>query len=164
MDMQGFLNSDGSMTEDGRKMIEWMESQFLEADQKNDVAFLSSGISGDIQYYYINVYKTKMMSPEQWLRDYRQGMAQRTWSNYQWSLLKAQEAEQQASQMEAQAQKSAELEAGMNSLKEALATQKESYEKDMEALRAEIERLMAGGKKRASKKTVIDDEDDDAEV
>lgn len=159
MDPLGFINSDGSPTEDGYKYIEWMEAQFTEADQSNDVRLLNS-LSGDSQHYYVNVYKMKTMTPEGWLRDYRNSIARNGYRNY----LYAQEQVQQQSQLEANTQKAAELEAGMNTLQEALAAQKESYEQGMQALRDEIDKLMAGGKKRASKTAAVEDTDDESEA
>lgn len=156
MDPLGFINSDGSPTEDGYKYIAWMEAQFTEADLSNDVRLLNS-LSGDSQHYYVNVFKMKTLTPEGWLRDYRNSIARNGYRNY----LFAQEQVQQQSQLEANTQKAAELEAGMSALQEALAAQKEAYEQQMEALRADMEKLMAGGKKRASKTAAVEEADDD---
>ena len=158
MDPLGFINSDGSPSEDGYKYIEWMEAQFVEADQSNDVRLLNS-LSGDSQHYYVNVYKMKTMTPEGWLRDYKNSIARSGYRNYIYSLEQVQE----KSQLEATAQKTVELEQGMSTLQEALEKQKELYEQQMEALRVEMKSLMAGGKKRASKSAVIE-EDDESEA
>lgn len=159
MDPLGFINSDGSPSEDGYKYIAWMEAQFTEADQSNDIRLLNS-LSGDIQHYYVNVFKMKMMSPEAWLRDYKNSTARNGYRNY----IYAQEQVEAQSQLEATTQKAVELEAGMNTLKEALAAQKEAYDQQMEALRAEMVKLMAGGKKRASKAADVEELDDESEV
>jgi hypothetical protein len=158
MDPLGFINSDGSPTEDGYKYIEWMEAQFTEADQSNDVRAINS-LSGDSQHYYVNVYKMKTMTPEGWLRDYKNSIARNGYRNY----IYAQEQVEKQSQLEATAQKTLELESGMNALQEALAAQKEAYEQQMEALRVEMEALMRGGKKRASKASAAVEEADDDE-
>lgn len=158
MNPLGFINSDGSPSEDGQKFIAWMEAQFIEADQANDIRLINS-LSGDIQHFYTNVYKMRMLTPEAWLRDYKNSIARNGYRNY----LYAQEQVQQQSQLEATTQKAVELETGMNTLKEALAEQKESYEKQMAELREEMRALMASGKKRASKTAVIEEVDDDAE-
>src|SRR5690606_11093489 len=156
MDPLGFINSDGSPTEDGYRYINWIESQFAEADQSNDVRLLNS-LSGDSQHYYVNVYKMKVMTPEAWLRDYKNSIARNGYRNY----LYAQEQVERQSQLEATTQKAVELEQGMNALQEALAAQKEAYEKQMEDLRADMAKLMAGGKKRASKSAVIEEDEDE---
>lgn len=158
MDPLGFINSDGSPTEDGYKYLAWMEEQFAEADQSNDVRLLNS-LSGDSQHYYVNVYKMKTLTPEAWLRDYRNSIARNGYRNY----IYAQEQVERQSQLEATTQKAAELEAGMNTLQEALAAQKEAYEQDMQALRDEIAKLMSGGRKRASKAAAAVEEADDDE-
>lgn len=162
MDPQGFINSDGFPTEDGYKLIAWMEAQFTEADKSNDVALINS-MSGDVQHYYVNVAKLKTLTPEAWLRDYRNSIARSAYRNYVYTQEMAQREAQEQSQLESTTRKAAELEAGMNSLQEALAAQKSAYEQEMAALREELDRLMYKGKKRA-KAVATDTDEDDAET
>ena len=61
MEKPAFVNIDGSTTEDGRRLIDWIESHFIEADRANDITLINS-LSGDIKHYYVNVYKLNKMT------------------------------------------------------------------------------------------------------
>lgn len=153
MEKPTFINLDGSSTEDGRKLIEWIESHFIEADKANDIALINS-LSGDIKHYYVNVFKLNKMTggdsggltPAKWLSDYRNSIAMNAWRNFQFT----QQQEVRQSQLEATTQKTQELETGLGELKEALLTQMNKMQEENEKLKAEMERLRKGKRKTAA--------------
>lgn len=162
MEKPSFVNIDGSTTEDGRKLIDWIESHFIEADRSNDVALINM-LSGDLKHYYVNVYKmNKMTGGEsggltagQWLSDYRNSIAMNAWRNYQYT-------EQQAvkeSQLEATTAKTEALEAGLNEFKEAILEQMAKLQEENARLAADLEKARGKGKRKAT-----EDADEDAEV
>lgn len=69
---------DGVFTPDGLKVKAWMEAQFVEADQNNDLGKLN-GLSGYLSSYYLMAFKGKGkgfgMSPEAWFEENRLGGA-----------------------------------------------------------------------------------------
>jgi hypothetical protein len=161
MDKPSFVNIDGSTTEDGRRLIDWIESQFVEADRNNDVALINS-LSGEIKHYYVNVYKLNKMTggdsngltPGKWLSDYRNSIAMNAWRNFQYT-------EEQAvreSQLDQTTAKTEELAKGLNDLQESLAEQFKKLAEDNATLRAELDKLRKG------KKAKVEDADEDAEV
>ena len=160
MEKPTFCNTDGSPTEDGRKLIAWIESQFAEADATNDIALINS-LSGDIKHYYVNVYKLNKMSgssgaglsAEKWLSDYRNSIAMNAWRNYSY----VQEQVVKQNQLEATTAKTEELAAGLNDFKEALAEQMAKLAADNAALHAELAKLHKG------KRSKNDDVEGDAE-
>lgn len=164
MDKPTFINLDGSATEDGRKLIEWIESHFVEADRTNDVALINA-LSGDIKHYYVNVYKMNKMTggdsggltPEKWLSDYRHSIAMNAWRNYQYTEQQA----QRQSQLEATTQKTEELASGLNELKEALLGQMEKLQADSAKLRADLDKLTPKGKRKTAAES---DEEVEAEA
>lgn len=146
-----FVNLDGSPTEDGRRLLAWIESQFEEADKTNDIALINS-LSGDIKHYYVNVYKLNKLTggvsggltPEKWLSDYRNSIAMNAWRNF---LFTEQRAEQK-SQLEATTAKTDALEAGLKEFKEALLGEMEKLREDNTTLRADLEKLRGKGKRK----------------
>lgn len=147
MEKPNFVNVDGTPTEDGRRLIEWIESHFVEADKSNDIAMLNS-LSGDIQHYYVNVYKLNKMTggtsagiaPAQWLRDYKNSFAMSSWRN--WKFTEA--AAVKESQLEATTAKTAELEAGLNEFKEAVLGQIAKLQEDNAALQKKLDAAKKG--------------------
>jgi hypothetical protein len=135
-----FLNYDGSLSDDGRALVTFIESQFLAADKNNDIAALNS-LSGMIGHYYVNVHKLHTMTPAQWVKDYPNG-AMGAWSAKQFVESKQQEAQQIAENTE----KTSTIEAELLKLKEALTEQSAQWEQERTALREEIDALKAGKK------------------
>lgn len=167
MEKPTFVNLDGSMTGDGEKLISWIESQFLEADQANDIAAIN-GLSGDIKHYYVNVYKLNRMTggsgsgltPQKWLSDYRNSIAMNAWRNFQF----VQEQVVKQSQLEQTTARTEELATGLNQLKEALAEQMAKMQAENAALHAELDKLRGGGKAKRGGKTEDADETPEPEA
>lgn len=84
-----FLNHDGTLTEDGRVLTQFIESYFSEADKANDLTVLNS-LAGHIGHYYVNVAKMGMILPERWVKDFP-NMAQAAWRDRDYII--AQEAD-----------------------------------------------------------------------
>ena len=145
---------DGSTTEDGRKLIAWIESHYLEADKANDVTLINS-LSGDIKHHYTMVTKLKTLTSAQWLNDYKHSIAMSAWRNYQYTESQA----VKESQLEATTAKADALEAGLNEFKEAIAAQIAKLQEDNARLNAELEKARSKGKRKAT-----EDADEDAEV
>lgn len=150
MEKPTFTNLDGTMTADGKALIEWLESQFHEADIGNDMMAINS-LSGDIKHYYVNVYKLNRMTggnggltPEKWLYDYRNSIAMNAWRNYQFTV----EQTIKKNQLEATTEKTAELERGLTELKEAMSTQVAKLNEENAALKSQLDDLKAGKRKR----------------
>lgn len=164
MEKPTFVNLDGSTTEDGRRLIDWIESQFVEADRSNDIALINS-LSGDIKHYYVNVYKmNKMtggdsggMTPAKWLSDYRNSIAMNAWRNFEYT----QQQVVRQSQLEATTAKTEELASGLNELKEALLEQMGKLQEENAKLRADLDKLTPKSKRKAAAEA---DEEDTTEA
>lgn len=120
-----FLNFDESLSDDGRKLVEFIESQFVEADRTNNIEALNN-LSGMIGHYYVNVFKLKSMTAERWVKDYPNA-AHNAWAAKEYHEAKAQES-----------QTVAETAATTNTLVDELNKFKESVTAEMQALREEI--------------------------
>lgn len=163
MEKPAFVNIDGSTTEDGRKLINWIEAHFVEADRANDVGLINS-LSGDLKHYYVNVYKMNKMtggesgglSASQWLSDYRNSIAMGAWRNYQYTLDQA----VKESQLEATTAKTEELATGLNELKEALMGQMSKLQEENAALRADLDKIRGKSKRKQAE----DADDDESEA
>lgn len=136
-----FLNLDESLTEDGHELVDFIESQFVEADRVNNIEVLNN-LSGMVGHYYVNVYKAHAMSPERWVKEYPHGAANA------WAAKTYLESQQQ------QAETVTGTAARTNDLAMQLEAFRESLEAEMQALRdentkqaAEIEALKNKGKK-----------------
>lgn len=59
----------GTLTDDGQRVIAYMESACREAEAKDDVEALNA-LSGPIKHYYVNVFKLKLLPAWHWLEDF----------------------------------------------------------------------------------------------
>lgn len=158
-----FTNPDGTMTEDGRALIEWMEAQFIEADRANDVTLINS-LSGDIKHYYVNVYKMNKMTggqsaltPEVYLRDYKNSFVMSNWRNFQYTR---QQAEQKDKLAEA-TQRTEKLEAQLKLLQENLEAKMTELNARSEALE---EAIKEAGVKKPRKAVKVTEDSDESEA
>lgn len=87
------VNSEGSLTPEGKKLQAFIENQFTEADQKGDTVALNR-LSGHIGAYYVNVYKMKVLTPEAWMRDLGHSFARAAWRDLEFA--EAQQAQAEA--------------------------------------------------------------------
>lgn len=137
-----FLNLDESLSGDGQKLVEFIESQFIEADRENNLEILNN-LSGMIGHYYVNVYKARVMTPERWVKEYPNG-AMNAWAAK--AYLESQQ--QQAETVQETATKTSDLENQLNALKESLATEMQQLRDEIAKRDVEIEALKASkGKK-----------------
>ena len=145
-----FLSYDGTLSGDGQALVAFIESQFVEADRTNNLDLLNS-LAGNITHYYVNVYKAKTMTREQWVKDYPHG-AMGAWSAKLYTEAKL--AESQA--IVDTAQKTTTLEAELQKLKESVAETVAKLEGENAALRTELDSLKAPKKAPAAKKADVD--------
>jgi hypothetical protein len=140
--MQQFLKFDNSFTDEGRALIAYIEGEFMEADKVNNLEILNN-LSGMIGHYYVNVFKAKAMTPEQWVRDYPNA------ANAAWGAKQYRESQQQ------QAETVAETATQTSSLAAELTAFKEAVQKELDALKAENAALKtqveSGNKKKPAK-------------
>lgn len=153
-----FVGLDGNMTEDGRRLIEWMESQFVESDKDSSRIAEINALSGDVKHYYVNVYKMHKQNPhgggisaEKWLNDYRNSIALNAYRNMRFI-------EEQA-EVKAEAISTSErtktLEENMQKLSETLTAKIEELSAANVKLQEELDAIKA---KRTSKKAKTDEE------
>ncbi len=120
-----FLNFDESLSDDGRKLVAFIESQFVEADKTNNLEVLNS-LSGMIGHYYTNVYKLGTMTADKWVKEFPNA-AHNAWASKEYLEAKALESQQVAENTET-----------TNTLVDELKAFKESMAAEIEALRGEI--------------------------
>lgn len=136
---------DGVITADGQKAISYLESLINGA--MDDLAKLNN-LPGYAQHYHMNVLAAKLMSPAQWLEDYRSNGAK---AAYDYAVALEEAANQTAQQTEQS-----------NKIAEAL----EAIQKELADARAEIKALQESkkpGKKQAAKVEPEHEEAADAE-
>lgn len=136
---------DGKITEDGQKAIHYLETQVKAA--QDDLAKLNA-LPGFVQHYHINVMATRLMTPAQWLEDYRNAGAK---AAYDYAV-----------QLEEAGKKEAARDEADNKIAEALA----EVQKQLAEALAEIKTLKEAdkpAKKQPAKKAAEQDEATDAE-
>jgi len=115
MEMPDLVATTGELTPDGRRLIDWIEAQFKEADATNDLARLNS-LSGYLAYYYVNVHKLNAMTPARWLQEHQHSGAAAAWRDMQY----LEETAKKQAVIEAAAGKTNELAARIDALQKAL--------------------------------------------
>lgn len=132
-----FLNLDESLSDDGRKLVEFIEGQFIEADRTNNIEALNN-LSGMIGHYYVNVYKMKAMTPDRWVKDYPNA-AHNAWAAKEYLEAQAQESQTVAETAAATTTLADELKA----LKESLMAEIQQLKDEKAELAAKVETLEA---------------------
>jgi hypothetical protein len=157
-----FVGLDGQMTDDGRKLVAWIEAQFVEADKSPERITEINALSGDIKHYYVNVYKMNKatggsggLTPEKWLNDYRNSISLSAWRNMQFMTEQA-EAKQE---LITTSERTKTLEENMQKLQETLADKVKELTEANTALKEELDAL----KSRRGKKKAEQEDDGESE-
>lgn len=144
-DKPNFVNLDGSLSDDGKALVAYIEGQFIEADRTNNLEKLNN-LSGMIGHYYVNVFKSRTMTSERWVKEYPNGAANA------WSAKVFTESQQQQAETVAEtATKTGDLATQLNALKESLAAEMNDLRAQIAARDAEIETLKAVKSKKPAK-------------
>lgn len=117
--MATFLNADKSLSGDGQKLVEWLEVQCAYAENlpPDESTNALNRLHGSIRQYYINVYKLKSHTPQQWVEDFSKSWAQDCWG----IMTRIEEMVAQQEQQQQTADKTEQLAAQLAALGERLA-------------------------------------------
>jgi len=119
MTMPDFVATSGELTPDGRRLIDWIEAQFREADATNDLSRLN-GLSGYLAYYYVNVHKVRSLTPAQWLTEHKHSGAAAAWRDMQYMEEAARQQAKQQAAVEAVTGQAGELAGRIDALQHTL--------------------------------------------
>lgn len=116
-----FIEFNGDLNADGKALVTYLESQFVEADRTGNLEALNA-LPGMVKHYYTNVYKLRVMTSEQWIKDFPFS-AQSAWENKTFTEKQAQQ-EQTVTETAAQ---TSELVKQLETLKAQFTTLSEQY-------------------------------------
>ncbi len=163
-----WLDSDGDITADGRKLIEHYESQFSEADKGNDITALNQ-LTGDVKFYYQHYKMEGKGLPElieaarvKFLREFGKSVAHRGWDN----LLYIQEQAKQAEKVEQNSEATNDLTEQLEQLREELLGEITKVKRENTRLKNKVNALEADESdddKATGDDADAEDEDDEDE-
>lgn len=147
--MVEFLDHRGALSTDGKQLQEWIVAQFQEADKASNLEQLNS-LSGPIAHYYVNVFKTKFITPERWFKEC-ESFARNAWDIKVYVEEKALKEAQTAATANEANTKADTIADELRKFKESVAEQVAELEKANADLQAKLDAALAAKAGRKAK-------------
>ena len=130
-----FIDSNGALNADGRKLHAFIEAQFAQLDRSDKATMVRqlNNMAGTFQWYFANVVQLESVTPEQFMADFSHSYARSAWQIME--AVEEQDAKTRAVEEAGQQQNvvAQELESVKGQLAEALAAIKTLQEARPEA-------------------------------
>ena len=160
--MTEFLNRLKQPTEDGQKVVDWMQGMIREADETRNVDMLNA-MPGYMKFYHANVMKLKAISPNEWLEQFENTGVASAWRD----MTHLEEQAKQAEKVEETIAGVSTLEASLEQVKEELASQRKEIKTLKSAktkLTNKLAALQESDETEAEAEGDTDDSDDEPEA